>query len=291
MELFRALGSLIEPPTPEHKGVAAALGLPPVPEPAVHGSEISFQRYPYASVYLGPEGMMGGEARARIAGFWVALGLEAPEEPDHLSALFSLLASLDENLAGERDEAQRVLLNQAKATLVWEHLFSWCVPYLTAFRGCAEPFYREWAGLCEGALRDVVQELEIPEYLPRALVEMPGFEDPRVGDDGEAFLRGLLAPSRSGLVILREDLFRASEELGLALRAGERRYVLSAFFAQDPSRTLMWARDFADAWCRQLSQWEGIGPIAQWWVDRGQKTARILRSLASDPSLGPVAAS
>ena len=78
MELYRALGSLIEVPAPEHRRIADALGLPGVPAAAVHGSVVAFQRYPYASVYLGAEGMMGGEARDRIAGFQRALGLGKP---------------------------------------------------------------------------------------------------------------------------------------------------------------------------------------------------------------------
>ena len=76
MELFRALGSLIESPLPEHTRVAAALNLPALPTAAEHARVVVQQRYPYASVYLGAEGMLGGEARDRIAGFRRALGLE-----------------------------------------------------------------------------------------------------------------------------------------------------------------------------------------------------------------------
>lgn len=55
-----------------------AVGPPAVDE---HTDVLVFQAYPYASIYLGAEGMLGGKARDRIAGFWRALGGEPPAEP------------------------------------------------------------------------------------------------------------------------------------------------------------------------------------------------------------------
>lgn len=86
-EALRALGVLAEPPCVEHAAIAAALELPPLPTPDEHMAVLGFQLPPYASMYLGVEGMLGGEARDRIAGFWRALGTEPPREPDHLSVL------------------------------------------------------------------------------------------------------------------------------------------------------------------------------------------------------------
>ena len=87
MELFRALGSLVETPTPETASVAALLDLGPVPDPAEHSDLFLFQLYPFASVYLGVEGQLGGEARDRVAGFWRSLDEVPPAEPDHLAAM------------------------------------------------------------------------------------------------------------------------------------------------------------------------------------------------------------
>ena len=106
MELYRALGSLIEPPAPEHVRLARALGLPAVPAEEEHAAVVAFQRHAYASVHLGGEGMIGGEVRDRVEGFRRALGLEegghagaetagagrppgAGVAPDHLAALLS----------------------------------------------------------------------------------------------------------------------------------------------------------------------------------------------------------
>lgn len=300
MELFRALGSLIESPSPEHARVAAALGLPAVPTPAEHARVIVQQRYPYASVYLGAEGMLGGEARDRIAGFRRALGLEGDSgralqgggevigadgpnrEADHLAALLGLLAALEQWRREESDPARQALLTQARATLLWEHLASWTGPYLTSFEGCGVVFYEVWAALVHDALSQL--DIESPNYLPAALRNAPGFADPRI-EGGAAFIASLLAPVRSGVILLRDDLERLGEEAGLACRAGERRYVLNAFLAQDPARTLSWLARHAEDWSDRVAV-RGPAPIAAWWSKRAEKTALVLNELSGEVQPG-----
>ncbi|MCY3612455.1 MAG: molecular chaperone TorD family protein [Gemmatimonadetes bacterium] len=278
MELLRALGSLIEPPSHEHSRVAAAIGLPLPPGPSVHGTVVAFQRYPYASVYLGPEGMMGGEARDRVAGFRRALGVDAETDEDHLASLLALLAALDGWQREELAEARRVLLAQARVTLVWEHVASWLGPYLASFDGCGDAFYEAWADLLGEAMNEVTGEMELPRYLPAALREAPGLADPR-REGGGAFLAGLLAPVRAGVIILRDDLVRLGDEVGLACRAGERRYVLRSFFAQDPAGTLRWLAGHARGWSERVAG-RGPEPIARWWSGRACESARLLAGLA-----------
>ena len=302
MELFRALATLIESPSSEHARVAAALGLPAVPTPAEHGRVVVQQRYPYASVYLGVEGMLGGEARDRIAGFRRALGLEGDSgeaadggeratgadipdrEADHLAALLGLLAAVEQWRREETDPARRALLTQARTTLFWEHLASWTGLYLASFEGCGVAFYEGWASLLEDALARLDDEVESPNYLSAALRGAPGFADPR-REGGAAFIASLLAPLRSGVILLRDDLERLGDEEGLACRVGERRYVLNAFLAQDPGRTLQWLASHAEAWSERVS---GKGPavIAAWWSKRAAGTSLVLKELAGEVQPG-----
>ncbi|MYB97675.1 MAG: hypothetical protein F4X60_03855 [Gemmatimonadetes bacterium] len=302
MELFRALGSLIEAPSPEQVRVAAALGLPAAPSPAEHGRVVGQQRYPYASVYLGAEGMLGGEARARIAGFRRALGLEGQptgpsesgdgastgtvpsREPDHLAALLGLLAALERWRREEADPARMALLTQARTTLLWEHLTSWTGPFLATFERCDSAFHRRWASLLEETLAHLCGDVEFPDYLPAALRAAPGFADPR-REGGAAFIGALLAPVRSGQIVLRDDLERLGGDLGLACRAGERRYVLNAFLAQDPGRTLAWLADHAAEWSRRVAA-KGPPPIAAWWSKRAADMSALLKELAAEAQPG-----
>lgn len=293
MELFRALGALIEAPVPEHGRLAEALGLPSAPDPAAHGGVVAFQRYPYASVYLGPEGMMGGEARDRITGFRRALGLgkaatprDDATEADHLTSLLTLLAALERWREDETDEARAALLEQARVTLVWEHIASWAGPYLESFDGCGAPFYEAWAALLGDALERLSMEMALPDYLPAALRGPPPLADPRTAG-GEAFMASLLAPVRSGVILLRDDLVRLGDETGMACRAGERRYVLGAFLAQDPGAALGWLAGHAREWSRRVGGHEPAR-IARWWSERAARSAALMSRLAEGVGVGAV---
>src|SRR2546423_4691638 len=113
MEIFRALAVLAEPPErPEVARLAELLDLGELPSASDYTETFVFQLYPYASVYLGAEGMLGGEARDRVAGFLAALGHTPPPEPDHLTVLLATYAQLstpgedgEEACGGEESEA------------------------------------------------------------------------------------------------------------------------------------------------------------------------------------------
>ena len=312
MELLRALGSLIEDPSSRHPRIARELGLPAAPRSSVHAAVVAFQRYPYASVHLGPEGMMGGEARDRIAGFRRALGMDgesgdeedpaaadpaaalegaaageraAEGESDHLAALLALAAALERWQRDEADAARAALIAQARTTLAWEHVLSWTGPYLASFEGCGSPFHEAWAALTEDALEWLAADMDFPRTLPAALREAPPMADPR-RDGGPAFVASLLAPVRSGMVVLRDDLVRLGAEAGLACRAGERRYVLGAFLAQDPRATLGWLAAHAREWSGRAA---GRGPaaIARWWSGRAETSAALMADLARGAAADP----
>src|SRR3954466_872500 len=121
MEILRALAVLVEPTGRAGAArVAAALGLGELPDASAYTELFVFQLYPYASVYLGAEGMIGGEARDRVAGFWRALGEMPPAEPDHLSVMLALYARLVELEAEERDDKRRESWHSARKAFLWE---------------------------------------------------------------------------------------------------------------------------------------------------------------------------
>jgi TorA maturation chaperone TorD len=274
-ELFRALGVLCESPIPGHGQIAQALGLPGTPDPAEHAAVFLFQSYPYASVHLGPEGMLGGEARDRVAGFWRAVGLVPPAEPDHLAALLGLYAALVEAEANEPEAARVVLRREARRALLWEHLLSWIVPYLGKLRVVAGPYHRAWADLLERALLDEAAALPAPEVLPLHLRTAPPLPEPDASAD--EWIGAILAPVRSGMVIVRGDLTDAARDLGLALRMGERAYALRALFAQDTPATLAWLASEAQGWiARHDAAAPFVGHIADFWRSRAEATLAAL---------------
>jgi TorA maturation chaperone TorD len=260
-ELLRALGVLCEPPAAEHRHIAAAAGLGDVPSASDHTDLFVFDLYPYASVYLDGEGKLGGEARDRVAGFWRALGLVPPAEPDHLSALLGLYAEL----ADARAPAEW------RRALLWEHLLSWTPPYLAKVEDVAGPFHRRWARLLRAALAAEAGALGRLPDVPLAHREAPRLEPPALVG-GPAFLDQLLAPVRTGFVLVRADLATAGRELGLGLRVAERRYVIGALMAQDAHTTLRWLAAHASSRASR----HGSG----FWADRAAAAAELLAEAA-----------
>jgi len=281
VELFRALASLAEPPTGATARVAEALGLGPLPGAAEHTETFVFQLYPYASVYLGAEGMMGGEARDRVAGFWRALGRTPPAEADHLSVLLALYARLCELEAGAADEHAGERWRGARKAFLWEHLLSWLPAYLAKLEEIAPPFYRGWGRVLVAALKEEAAAVGRQETLSLHLRDVQPVIDPRGASAGE-FVASLLAPARSGMLLVRADLSRAARELDLSPRPGGRAFVLKSLLGQDARAVLGWLAREAEAWAaRHAGTRDAYGETAAAWERRAGLSAQLLNDLES----------
>jgi TorA maturation chaperone TorD len=284
MELFRALAVLVEPPErPGAARVAEALGLGDLPETSAYTEVFVFKLYPYASVYLGAEGMLGGEARDRVSGFLAALGrVTVPREPDHLALMLATYAGLSESEELEEDAKRREYLRTARRAFLWEHLLSWLPVYIDKLERIAPPFYRRWAEMLRAALDAEAVSLGRQDALALHLREAPKLADPRASSS-EEFLRTLLAPVRCGMILVRDDLARAAHELGTGVRAGERLFALRSLAGQDTAGTLGWLANEADAWkSLHLRRREAHGQVAEWWAARAASTAKLLRELMTE---------
>lgn len=280
MELFRALAVLAEPPVSEMAHLADALELGPVPDATEYTEVFVFQLYPYASVYLGAEGMMGGEARDRVAGFWRALGQVPPAEPDHLAVMLALYARLVEMEEGETDAVRRESWRGARKAFLWEHLLSWLPVYLDKLHDVAPPFYRKWGELLAEALLEEAQAVGKQSQLPLHVRDAPALIDPRSSDEVGEFVQSLLTPVRSGMILVRSDLSRAAHRLGLGLRLGERKFILQSLFSQDTAGILDWLAEEASRWIeRHRLRREGLGKLAAAWEAKAVATAHLLSEL------------
>ena len=266
-ELFRALAVIAEPPAPATKRVGATLELPGHPDPAEYTDLFLLQLWPYASIYVGEEGKLGGEARDRVAGFWRALGLNPPAEPDHLAALLGLHAALTEREAEQEEPARKLLMQRSRHALLSEHLLSWAPVYLAKLQEIGSPYYRAWGRLVGDALVEEARKVGFPEQLPLHLRVAPNLTSP---DE-------ILVAVKSGMLVVRDDLARAARSLGLGLRQGERSYVLKALLEQDPDATLAWLAAEAERWVEVHRSLPGeLGPIRDFWLGRAQLSAQLL---------------
>ncbi len=281
MELFRTLGALIEPPSPDHRPLAELLEIGPLPAETEHTDLFLFQLYPYASVYLGAEGQLGGEARDLIAGFWRALGEAPPADPDHLTVMLAFYAELRERESGKAPPGEEHWRRACRAFL-WEHLLSWLPVYLEKLEQLAPRYYRRWAALLRQALAVEAERLGRQERISLHLQPAPVLVDPRE-DDPQAFLDALLSPVRSGLILVRDDLVRAGRELDLGVRAGERKFVLKALLSQDPAATLAWlAREGRDWAARHRQNAALLGTAAETWVEKAEALAALAEALGRE---------
>ena len=275
-ELLRALGAVADSPA-DARTAAAALGLGAA-SAAEHTDVFVLNCPPSASVYLGPDGALGGEGSDRVAGFWRAIGLTPPAEPDHLAGLLSLYASLGEAAAGTRRPAAAAALARSQAALFWEHLWPWLPGYLDAVTGLEAPALTGWAELARHALTAEYHAQPSPAQLPLALRAAP----PDSGPDGP--LRDLVAalttPVRSGIILTRRRLAAGAGTAGVGHRIGERRYTLRAMLEQDLAVTLTWLSHEARCWERRHADWAG-DPASRWWTARAARTARFLRDSAA----------
>ena len=146
VDLIRMLAVFAEAPASEHIHLWKTLGIGESPSASDYADIFLFQFYPYASVHLGSEGMLGGEAQNRVAGFWGALGRNPPSEPDHLAALLGLYATLSEQIGlvgtssselSHFSEAEALMITQGRDALLQEHIAPWVPAYLGAhYRDC-----------------------------------------------------------------------------------------------------------------------------------------------------------
>jgi TorA maturation chaperone TorD len=271
-DLLRALGVLTEPPASVHDRLATMLGLPAIC-PADWTEAFVINLVPHGAIYLGQEGMLGGEAADRIAGFWRALRVSVPADPDHLAALLGLYASLIEAEHAETTGPHRTLRRQARAALLHDHLLSWLVAYAEAMTDVGPPGYAAWARLLVETLAAEVTEVGAPDRLPAHLRAAPPVEATSL----DTLLDGLLSPVRSGVILTRGQLAMIAREDGLGLRMGDRRRILRALVEQDPTHVLGLLADLARGWAdRHREHGDLLGPIAGHHAARALATADLL---------------
>lgn len=280
-EVFRALGALCEAPEPAHAGLAAALGLPAPPDAATFTDVFVFQLVPCAAPYLSRDGMLGGEAADRVAGFWRALQLSPPAEPDHLAALLGLYAALGERESAETRPGVAGAWHEARRALLWEHLLTWVPTYTHAMAALSSAdCYAAWARLLRRALLEEARALAPPPSRPLHLRDVPDLPGAGPTEGLDDLTRALLAPARSGLVITRGDLAGAAAAAGLGVRVGGRAFALRALIDSDRAAVSRWLAGHAAWWAeRHRADVPTLAGIAEHWLARAQASMRVLQQL------------
>jgi hypothetical protein len=221
-----------------------------------------------------------------VAGFWRAIGVAPPAEPDHLTALLSLYASLSEAAAGaDPTAAAGGALTRVRHALFWEHLWPWLPAYLGAVATLEVTALAAWAGLTRQAM--LAERAAHPGgWLPLALRAAPPPLSPGCapGDLPAA----LTTPIRSGLILTRRSLAAGADAASAGHRIGERRFTLRAMLEQEPAGTLRWLEAEAARWAdrhaalaRDRATQRTRDAVQDWWARRARRTAAVLRAAAA----------
>jgi TorA maturation chaperone TorD len=294
-ELLRAIGAVADSPAAA-RTVGPALGLAPVSD-ADHTEVFVLSTPPYAGIYLGPDGALGGEGADRVAGFWRAIGVTPPAEPDHLAALLGLYACLGEATADTRSEVTAATLRRSQAALLDEHLWPWLPCYFDAVTDGPVQALATWARLANHALN-----YERPE---RSAVDAPATEPTQgrlplalraapAGLTGDARLQdlvdALVTPVRSGMILTRPRLAVGAQQIGVGHRIGERRFALRAVLEQEPAGALAWLAAEAHRWELRHAV-RGTDAASRWWASRAARTRRALGDSSAATARPDLAAS
>jgi TorA maturation chaperone TorD len=276
-ELLCALGVLAALPPPDSGPIVEALGLTAWSR-AEHTRLFVMELVPSAAIHLGAEGKLGGDGAEAVAGFWRALGLQPPSEPDRLDYLVGLYAELGHATETCRTEAARRRLDHAMGALLTEHIWSWLPGYLSAVG--SYPSGAEWAELMLQALSSEIRAHNAVAPLPVALRDAPAPLDVTVGYD--ELLDSLTAPVRMGFILTHSDLEEIGRQLGIGVRRGERRYILKAMLEQAPGETLASLAQHARRWSLMHARQPVDTPAGAWWQERAATSAVVLDRLAGN---------
>ncbi len=276
-ELIRALGAVADCPQAA-RAAAGPVGLE-LPADAELTEVFVLNLPPYAAVYLGPDGALGGEGADRVAGFWRVLSIDPPAEPDHLSVLLALYASLGEAAAAARRPATRTALARTQATLFWEHLQPWLPGYLEAVTDVPAPALAAWAVLLRHVIAAEATRQPAMPALPLALRTAPPGLDSKAEPDLREITEALTIPVRCGMILTRHRIAHGARRAGVGQRIGERRFTLRAMIEQDPAGTLAWLAAEAIRWQRRHQARAATDPTARWWADRARRTGQALHAV------------
>lgn len=195
---------------------------------------------PFASVYLSPDGNIGGDSQAVISGIYRALGVPVPNDPDHLSSLLSLLSQIliaEAKSIENGSELEQSSVIRTRQVLVNEHLLTWLPAYLVSATRVAPQVLSNWVSLCWDTLELLASTTETVSHASQAV-------SPDQIDSLAKLIDFLTTPSRSGVILTISDIEKVSAELGLAARAGTKRLVLKDVFLAEPKGVSEKIEDF-----------------------------------------------
>jgi TorA maturation chaperone TorD len=275
MHLFTSLGEVVEAPGTEQARLARMLGLPGEPNRQEFTNLFVVQLFPYASIYLSPNGLAGGAVRRRAAEYWTWTGRIAPHEPDHITALLKLYGALKATLQGDYVLASVSLEN--RHAVFWEIIASWLPMYLLRMRELGTALYRTWSDVAFDMVEAEAAQLGAPVVMSSFLAAAPAAPQPT---EPGAFIDSLFAPAVSGIILCRADLGRCAHTNRLTVRMADRRHTLKLMLTENLTGVCGWLHDEISRQADNLRRLpDALAPVRDYWVQRAEVSARGVAQL------------
>ena len=237
---------------------------------------------PFASIYLSLDGNIGGESQAEIAGFYRAISVKVPPNPDYLSSMLYLLGQIIQKEAefsdGETPRSKAIEI--AKLTLLQQHLAPWLVPYLLRADQIAGTSASVWITLTLDLITSILELSEGP-FSQQIINDDPDQGQIESFANSVEFIDWITSPRLSGVIVAPSDLANIAKSLGLAARIGRKRFVLDGLFQQGGRELLeeigKFVAEQGDLYLSRSSEFEVLQP----WSKKAIIThKRVLATLA-----------
>lgn len=265
---------------------------------ADHHHLFRFNLFPYQSIFLDAEGLLGGAESDRVRRSYRLCGFAVEEDgnPDHIGHELNLMAFLcgAERDAWEDGEAETARhMRQRQRDFLQSHLLLWIFPLTVGVRRQGQRFYGALADLTLELIHDHALALERDGALPEATAfRLP--DPPALLKKNKTGLKEIAAylvtPPYAGLFISRDAIGQLGRELEIPRGFGDRQQTLVNLMRSaaqyDAFPALLEAlqemvREWAVAYSDQQDKMPELAPFCRLWQARVEKTARLLANMQS----------
>ena len=263
---------------------------------ADHHHLFRFNLFPYQSIFLDAEGLLGGAESNRVRRSYRSCGFAVKNDgnPDHVGHELGLMAFLcgaerDAWEDGEDEMARRIRRRQRD--FLQSHLLLWIFPFVLAVGQQRQPFYEALAELTMDLVYDHALALGNDGTFPQPdSFRLP--EPPALLEEKKTGLKEIAAylatPPYAGLFLSRDAIGRLGRQLEIPRGFGDRRQTLvnlmrsAAQYEAFPA-LIQALQEVAGEWMaaygRQQERMPELAPFYRPWRARVEETAGLLAEI------------
>lgn len=260
-----------------------------------------FNLFPYESLFVGDEGLLGGRGSEQVAAIYQQSGWTAPQTvpADHIGAELAFLAFLcqQETVAWRLDDPGRVNhWQQQQYHFLQTHLARWIGPLTIAITQQQTPFFINLAHLIMALLNQHYGQLNTASFARPSL--LAGYPQSTIALDHEQTTLNdittyLLTHCYSGFFLSRDVIGQMGQAVGVPAGFGSRHQMLSdllqmAGHANQLQPLLTTLQEQVNQWQGHYHNWQTNYPhltlFQTPWQERLTQTSQFLSRLMLDRS-------